>query len=71
METLNKVDQNKRQRTVEEIYKVRDNLLKSNISTEDLLSNLRPASNEYEKTQDDPFKKGGQGHIYNVVCKVD
>ena len=71
MKTLKKVDQNQLQRTVEDFYKVRKDLLKSKMSTEELLQNLRPASNEYEKTQDVPFKVGGQGHIYKVACKVD
>ena len=71
METINKVDQNQTQIIEEKFNKMRKDLLKSSTSTEDLLQNLRPASDEYEKTQDVPFKVGGQGHIYKVACKID
>ena len=37
METLNKVDQNKPQISVDKFDKMRSSLLKSNASTEDLL----------------------------------
>ena len=66
METSIKEDLNQPLIEAEEFYNQRQNRLKSNISTEDLLKNLRPASDDYDKISNEPFQVGGQGKLYRI-----
>ncbi len=49
----------------------RQDLLKSDVPTKDLLLQLKPSSEFYEKVSETSFKKGGQGKIFRVMCKAD
>ena len=51
---------------------MRQKIIRGNIKTEELLTNLRPANNDYdEKTMLPINLEGGQGKVYKVKCKLD
>ena len=54
-----------------EFYRKRENLLRSDIPTEDLLSQARPASDDYTLISNQPFKESEQGRYFRVVGKAD
>jgi hypothetical protein len=45
--------------TLEQLNEIRDKFLKSNVSIEELLSMLRPASEQYDEEQRELINEGG------------
>ena len=54
-----------------EFYRKRENLLRSDIPTEDLLSQARPASDDYTLISNEPFKESEEGRYYRVIGKAE
>ena len=54
-----------------EFFLKREILLRSDIPTEDLLSQARPASDDYTLISNQPFKESEQGRYFRVIGKAE
>ena len=54
-----------------EFYRRKENLLRSDIPTKDLLFQARPASEDYALISNQPFKESEEGRYFRVIGKAD
>ena len=58
-------------KSLNEFYKKREDFLKSEIPTDYLLLQLRPASDDYTLISNVPFQETEHGRIFRVIGKAD